>query len=224
MLQRPRAVLKWLPYVLPMAMFLVLSMPEQLLGSYGYPAAYTIKIIAITTLLWTLRRFYPELKRNWTGVALSLMLGPLLTLAWIVIDRITPHFSFLGTRSEFDPFEVFSNQPLMWLFIAVRFFGLVIIAPVTEEIFYRAFLLRWIDDTDDFKRVPVGHVSRMSFFGVVLLMASAHPEYLAAAFFSAAMNVLIYRTRNVWATISAHASTNLCLGVYVLCFHQWKYW
>ena len=109
MLQRPRAVLKWLPYVLPMAMFLVLSMPEQLLGSYGYPAAYTIKIIAITTLLWTLRRFYPELKRNWTGVALSLMLGPLLTLAWIVIDRITPHFSFLGTRSEFDSFEVFSH-------------------------------------------------------------------------------------------------------------------
>jgi uncharacterized protein len=224
MLLQRLAAYKWLPYVLPLVAFLALTAPEQTIGKQYYPVVYTVKIIIVTGLLWWLRSAYSELQANSKGVGLGLLLGPGLTAAWVLIDRITPHFALLGTRSAYDPFTAISSLPLAWLFIVFRFFGLSLIAPIVEELFYRSFLLRFIVDMDDFKRRPLGEYNTTAFVAVVLFMASAHPEYLSAAVFSAAMNLLLYRTKNLWTTIAAHGSTNFCLGVYVLWFHAWKYW
>ena len=227
MQQRTRELPKWLPYVAPLVLFLVFTSFEQLkqVTSQGfYPSVYTAKIVILTLLLWLARGLYPELKRNGKGVALGLLLGPLLTAAWVIIDHFTPHFKLLGSRSAFNPFEAIPDQRLCWLFIVIRLFGITAIAPIIEEFFYRAFLLRFVIKPDDFTQVPLGQYDLTAFIVVVVLMASAHPEYLAAAVFSAAMNLLLFRTKNLCATIAAHASTNFWLAIYVLYFHAWKYW
>jgi CAAX prenyl protease-like protein len=221
---RPHPIPDWLPYLLPLALFLVGTAVEQHMAPSMYPFVYTAKILVVFVVLWVLRSHFPELKRNSSGVALSLLLGPLLTAAWILIDCFTPHLSIFGTRSAYDPFAAIANQNFAWLFIVIRLAGLSLIAPVIEELFYRSFTLRWIVNPDDFRKVPMGNYNTLAFVVVVLIMASGHPEYLAAAFFSAAMNFLLNRTKNLWATIAAHGSTNLCLGIYVLYAHAWKYW
>jgi CAAX prenyl protease-like protein len=215
---------RWLPFVLPLSLFLLLTSFEQALGSSFYPLIYSVKTIMLAGILWRTRSIYSDLNRNSQGVSIGLLLGPALTVGWVVIDRYTPHFRFMGARSAYDPFTAIHNVPLCWLFIAVRFFGLTMIAPIIEELFYRAFLPRLVINQNNFISVPLGQFDTPAFIAVVVLMASSHPEYLAAAVFSAVMNLILMKTRNLWATVAAHGSTNFFLGVYVLVFHAWKYW
>jgi CAAX prenyl protease-like protein len=159
-----------------------------------------------------------------TGIGLAAALGVLLTFVWILGDHYTPHFKFLGSRIGYDPFQEIHNTALRTLFLIVRFFGLVVVVPIVEEVFYRGFLLRFVTDSEDFRRVPLGRFSMGAFLVNIVFMALSHPEWLVAGIFSAAMCALIARTRNLSACIVAHGVTNLMLGAYVLKFHQWQYW
>jgi uncharacterized protein len=221
---RSRDRLSWLPYVLPLLLFLLMTPAEKLFGVQAYPFIYTIKIAVIAAVLYVFWKFYPELKPNRKGVLLSLAAGPLLTFLWLIIDLYTPHFKIFGSRESYDPFVHITSTPLTWLFIVIRVFGLITVAPIIEELFYRAFLLRWVTNQDRFLKLSLGTYDATAFVAVVVIMAVSHPEYLAAAVFSALMNLLLNRTGNLWATITAHASTNFFLAIYVLCFHAWKYW
>ena len=222
--QPNRPYLTWLPYVIPFVYFLALTALEQSAGPAWYPAIYTAKIVVLTAGLWLIRGSYPELKPGGKGVWLGVILGPVLAAAWVLIDLVTPHLKVLGTRSAFDPFTSIHSPGLAWLFIVIRLFGITAIAPLIEELFYRSFLLRIVVNPDNFQKVPIGTYDLVSFIAVILLMASAHPEYIAAAVFSAVMNLLLIRSKNLWSTIAAHASTNFALALYVLVFHAWKYW
>jgi CAAX prenyl protease-like protein len=155
---------------------------------------------------------------------IAIPLGLILTVAWVGIDAITPHFAILGHRSALNPLTRFAHTPWLVPFLAVRFAGLVVIAPVAEELFWRGFLLRWIIRPEAFRDIPLGTFDPLSFGAVVALMAITHPEWLAAAVFSASMNLLLYRTRNLFACMATHATTNLALGVYVLLTHAWRFW
>lgn len=219
-----RERMPWLPWVLPFALFLVLTGLE---GQFTqvYPIFYTVKMALIVVVLVRLRKFLPEAKPRRDGVGLAIVFGIALFVLWLVVDFITPHFPALfGNRIGYNPFQEIANPVLRVLFLLVRFFGLIVIAPICEELFYRGFLLRFVTDMDDFRRVPIGRFNSTAFAAVVVLMAVSHPEWLAAAVFSAAMCALLARTRNLFACFVAHGVTNGLLGIYVLLFHDWRYW
>ena len=217
----------WLPYVLPLAAFLLLTGLEPTFEQF-YPLFYMVKIIAVVATIVTLWRFLPEAKPQKQGIGLAVALGVLLTFVWVIGDQITGllhlHLAFLGKRVGYNPFHEIANPVARTAFLAVRFVGLVVVVPIVEEIFYRGFLLRFVTDPDDFRRVPIGRFTPGAFLFNVALMAFSHPEWLVAAIFSMAMCSLVARTRNVFACIVAHGVTNLLLGIYVLVFHQWQYW
>lgn len=226
--QTLRDRLPWLPYVTPLALFVLLTALEgQLAGAY--PVLYALKVALVTWVFLALRRFLPEARPARTGLGLAVGLGIALAVVWVLGDRLTEalhlHFpKLLGERVSYNPFQEIPNPALRTAFIAVRFYGLVLVAPVVEELFYRAFLLRFVSDLDDFRRVPLGRFTGAAFAVNVALMALSHPEWLVAGLFSAAMCALLARTRSVFACIVAHAVTNGLLGVYVLSSHDWKYW
>ena len=101
--------------------------------------------------------------------------------------------------------------------------GLAVVVPLMEEVFWRGFLIRYLVN-DDFESVPQGTYTPLSFWVVVLLFTLAHPELLAAAIWCAGINLVLYRTKNLWACIVAHAVTNLLLGVYILASGAWVLW
>lgn len=219
--------LPWLPYVTPLAVFVLLTVLEGQFGG-AYPLLYALKVGLVMWVFWSLRRFLPEVRFARTGLGLAVGLGVALAVVWVVGDRLTEllhlHFSFLGSRTGFDPVQQIPNPAARAAFLVVRFFGLVIVAPVVEELFYRGFLLRYVTDPDDFRRVPLGRFSATAFVVCVGLMALTHPEWLVAGLFSAAMCALLARTRSLFACVVAHGVTNFVLGVYVLVSHDWKYW
>ena len=217
----------WLPYVLPLALFLLLTGLEPTFEQF-YPLFYTVKMAAVIAAIITVWRFLPEAYPRPQGVGLAVALGVALAFVWVIGDRVTDllhlHFAFLGRRIGYNPFQEIANPVARAAFLVVRFLGLVVVVPIVEEVFYRGFLLRFVTDPDDFRRVPVGRFTLAAFLVNVVLMAFSHPEWVVAAIFSAAMCSLVARTRSVFACIVAHGVTNLLLGVYVLAFHQWQYW
>lgn len=219
----PKSLPAWLPYVAPLVLFLLLTGVEPHFAAH-YPLVYTVKIILVSALLLSLRRHLSDARPGGNGIALATLTGVLLFFAWIGVDKITPHFAFLGKREGYDPFAEIADARLRTAFLCVRFFGLCVIVPLVEEIFYRGFLLRFVTDLDDFRRVPLGKFSLGALAVNVVGMALSHPEWLAAALFSLSMCLLLARTRNLFACILAHGITNLMLGVYVLQTHDWKYW
>ena len=132
----------WAPYVLPFGLFLLLTQIESHLPLSVYPVFYAVKIALVGGLLIALRGAFPEARPGGGGWAWATALGAVLFFAWIFVDRHTPHFAFLGSRTAFNPAREIATPFGVLLFLIVRFIGLVIVAPVVEELFYRNFLLR----------------------------------------------------------------------------------
>lgn len=201
----------WFPYVAPMALYMVFlqaqtSWPQLL--EFWYPA----KAIAVAATLWWLRRYYVEWKASFSLLAVGI--GLLAIVIWIWIDPFYPKIG--GDAAPFDPTG-------KWLFIGFRIAGAVLVVPVMEELFWRAFFIRWLTD-EDFKTVPLGTFTWLSFAGTTVLFGLEHSQWLAGIVCGALYNWLFYRTKSVFACVIAHAISNAALAAWVLGTGDWKFW
>ena len=110
---------------------------------------------------------------------------------------------------------------MAWAFLAVRFFGLVLVVAVIEEFFLRGFLMRFAIQ-NHWWEVPVGQVNTAAVVVATLVPVAMHPaELLAAAVWFSMVTWLLVKTRNIWDCVAAHAITNLLLGIYVVATGNW---
>ena len=77
--------------------------------------------------------------------------------------------------------------PVKTLVVGSAIIGTSVVVPVVEEFFWRGFLLRWI----------------------INLFASEHNRWLVGLIAGVAYDLLLYRTRSLYACIIAHGVTNL---------------
>ena len=102
-----------------------------------------------------------------------------------------------GTSAGLRPASAAPASWAVWGFVFARLWGLVVLVPVAEELFWRGFLNRWIQ-SPHWEEVPVGRFTAGSFVTVTLLFALAHPEWLAAACYCALVNGLLIWKRDLW--------------------------
>ncbi len=148
--------------------------------------------------------------------------GVVIFLLWIAPE------AFLGFPDRMDGFDptVFEASPgLFWSTVVARFFRLVIIVPLVEEIFWRGFLQRYLIQ-ENFTRIPFGKYTHLSFWGVAIAFALVHvpADYVAAILTGAAFGWIAIKTKSLLACVVAHAITNLLLGFYIMKTGQWGYW
>src|SRR5207253_7378060 len=129
--------------------------------------------------------------------------------------RLVPALPLTGSRAAYDPFAAIDSDAARTVFIGVRLVGLALVVPVMEELLWRSWLLR-IAVREDFKKVALGTFTWASCLISAAAFALVHPEWLSAFLCGLAYNFVLYRTKNLWACIVAHATTNLALGIYVL--------
>jgi len=204
----------WLPYVVPMGIymaFLLVQTNANLL--WVYPA----KVIAVAAALIYFRREYEELRPGFS--LLAVIVGLVAIAIWIGIDPFYPKFA---SGVAFDPATI-SSVAQRNMFLAFRIVGAVIVVPVMEELFWRAFLIRWLVN-EDFKSVPVGTFTGLSFAVTVALFGLEHNEWLAGLICGALYNWLYYKRKNVFACVIAHAVSNAALAAWVLSRGDWKFW
>jgi uncharacterized protein len=160
---------------------------------------------------------------------LSILVGIAVFLIWIGPDLIAPgwHHTFLFDNSLVG--HPAANTPPASrrdpVFLFFRIAITMIAVPILEELFWRGWLMRWLIDSKDFERVPLGTFAPAAFWLTAVLFASEHGSFwdvgLAAGII---YNWWIVRTRNLWDCILAHAVTNLILAAYVIVAGQWQYW
>ena len=204
----------WLPYVVPMGIymaFLLVQTNANLL--WVYPA----KVIAVAAALIYFRKEYEELRPGFS--LLAVVVGLVAIAIWIGIDPFYPKFA---SGAAFDPATI-SSVAQRNMFLAFRVVGAVIVVPLMEELFWRAFLIRWLVN-ENFKSVPVGTFTGLSFAVTVALFGLEHNEWLAGLICGALYNWLYYKRKDVFTCVIAHAVSNAALAAWVLTRGDWKFW
>jgi len=92
-----------------------------------------------------------------------------------------------------------------------------------EELFWRSFLMRWIEhptfEATDPQRVGLKAIVLSTF--VFML---AHTLWLAAIVAGLAYAWLYRRTGKLWVAVIAHGVTNGALGAWVVLTGNWAFW
>lgn len=170
-------------------------------------------------LIWGWARIDFGAQRGWI---LATVVGLLVFLLWVSPQLV---LGFPARTDGFDPTAVGESGMAYWLTVLGRFFRLVIVVPILEEVFWRGFLMRYLIN-ERFQSVPIGKYTPMSFWVVTLMFGLAHwgPDFIPALLTGAIFGWVTIKTRSLTAVIVCHAVTNLALGIYIMTTQQWGFW
>lgn len=214
--------------IAPFAVFMLLlalrgALPAD--GSWGFDPQwlYGVSVVACAALLALFWREYGELARQTLPDARESLLAVVAGLAifvlwirldapWMTLGEPSAAFSPQGAGGAIDPWRV-----------AQRFIGAALLVPLVEELFWRSFLMRWIEQPTfqgiDPRRVGVRAIVLSTF-----VFTLAHTLWLAAAIAGVVYALLYVKTGKLWVAVLAHAVTNAALGIWVIMTGNWRFW
>jgi len=195
---------------LPFGLYIVLLALEGLLPGWapGFDVRwlYPLKAGLVALALAVLWRHYGELKSYGLPLKhllLSLAVGVVVLVLWVNLDA---GWMLMGEAGEgYNPTDAAGR--IDWLLVAFRIAGAALVVPLMEELFWRSFLQRWVQQSDFLALDP----ARIGFKALLIasaLFAVEHLQWLAGLVAGLAYGWLYVRTRNLWAPIVAHAVTN----------------
>lgn len=218
------AVWRILPFALFMA-FLVLRGLAPADGAWGIDAhglyaAQTLAVAALLVLGW---RQYGELARQtlpspgqWL---LAVVAGLAVFALWIRLDA--PWMTLGEPTAAFKPVDADGRLDLT--LVAFRLAGAALVVPLMEELFWRSFLMRWVQHPV-FEGVDPRRVGLRALVAATFVFTLAHTLWLAAVIAGLVYALLYVRTGRLWVAVIAHAVTNGALGVWVVLTGQWQFW
>jgi CAAX prenyl protease-like protein len=214
--------------IAPFALFMLLLFVRGSLPADGsipidprWVYGWTVLLVGgLLLLLWReygelSRQNLPTLKETLLAVAVGLVVFAL----WINLDA--PAFRIGDPTASFRPIDAQGN--LQWPLIAVRLIGATLLVPVMEELFWRSFLMRWID-RPQFEAVVPQQVTMKAIVLSTFVFMLAHTLWLAAIVAGLAYAWLFVRTAKLWVPVIAHAVTNGVLGAWVVVTGNWSFW
>ncbi|MDP1924949.1 MAG: CAAX prenyl protease-related protein [Thiobacillus sp.] len=210
---------------LPFGLYIVLLVLEGLLPDwlpdFDVRWLYPVKAGLVALALVVLWRYYTELKTRLPlkHVVLSVGVGVVVLVLWVNLDA---GWMLMGEMGKgYNPTD--ANGQIDWLLVAFRIAGAALVVPLMEELFWRSFLQRWVQQPD-FMTLDPAQIGLKALFIASALFAVEHLQWLAGLVAGLAYGWLYIRTRNLWAPIIAHAVTNGALGAYVVATGRWSFW
>ena len=214
-----------LPYVLPFVVFVVFLVLQQY-SPLPVAVDYPLRIVLLAAVMWYFSRPVIDLRTSHTLA--TVLLGIAVFVIWVAPDVLFPHYrehwlfqnSVLGHLNNKVPPELLTSPVVLWS----RIVRAVVIVPILEELFWRAWLMRWII-SPRFQDIPLGTYSPVAFWVTAALFASEHGSYWEVGLIAGiAYNWWMIRTKSLGDCILAHAVTNACLCGYVVATKHWEYW
>lgn len=224
----------YLPRVAPFAIYMLfvaineilvlLPGTSTLLSQENQTLLYPVKICFTAAAMIYFYKHYKEIRwrelRQLSSSVLSISIGIAVFGAWIYLTQ--PWAVLNMPQATFTPLAAADGLPRITL-IAVRLTGAALVVPVIEELFWRSFLIRYLQKTD-FTSLPVGSISPLAFFGTAIIFALEHQSIAAGFLAGLAYNFIYWRTGSIAQCILSHAMTNLLLGFYVIKYGHWWFW
>jgi len=214
------------PRILPFAAFIAVMMVEPWVASALAPVLdprwlYGIRAGITALVLLAFWRRYDELTEvaaagggAW-GAAVGVGVGVLVL--WILLD-FPP--LVVGESAGFDP-RVDGRVHLG--FAITRLAGSALVVPVMEELFWRSFVMRWLE-RPRFLEVDPRSVGWKALVISSVAFATEHHLWFAGLLAGMAYGELYRRTGNLRLAVVAHAVTNAGLGAWVLANGAWGFW
>lgn len=179
---------------------------------------YAAQVSVVAGLLAYFWPAYAELRapgrtraRDW---AVGAALGAAVFVLWINLDRPWARLGDgRGVASDLSGGAALAG-------LAVRILGVVVLVPVMEELFWRSFLMRWLE-RPDFLSVPPGVVGWRAIALSSIVFGLEHHLWLAGILAGVAFAWLYRRTADLRVVIAAHAVTNALLEVWVVRTGNW---
>jgi len=229
----------------PFALFMLWQLAYQLFeGSFGHdhPQAswwrqapeqlfYPLQTLSCLALLIYWRRSYSynfKLKACLLGAAFGLFGIALWLLPNALYLGGMQEIKYLGITPRTDGFcpeKLGDCKPWIALAYALRFLRAVVVVAWLEELFWRGFVLNWLNKKP---QAPIGSYAPglVSIVLHSLLFAGVHAatDYAAAILYAILAGVLLRFSRSLGALIIMHALANLLLGIYAIYFKQSGLW
>jgi len=215
--------------VVPFGIFLALTFCQDYFGETGRYWFYLAKTLAGAWLIWLVHPFIAEMRWriSWEAVAVGfgvfvMWIGLADFLRWMGLNA-----SFVELKlsaKAWNPLVTFGDGSTQArFFIGVRLLGAALVVPPLEEVFFRSFLYRYITKPD-FQSIPLGQFIPMPFLVTAIIFGFEHHEWLAGILCGFAYQGLVCWKKRLGDAITAHAVTNLLLGVWVLWKGAWHFW
>lgn len=218
------AWLRLLPFVAFMVLLALRGM-APVDNSWGFDTRwlYALNLLVVGGMLLAWWREYGELAaqnaptaREW---ALAVVVGLVVFALWIQLDA--PWMQIGDATAVFVPVD--AQGRLNWPLIAVRWLGAALLVPVMEELFWRSFLMRWLQ-APVFEGLDPRRTGPKAVLLSTFVFMLAHPLWLAAIVAGLAYALLYRSTGKLWPAVIAHAVTNGALGIWVVYSGQWQFW
>ena len=216
-------------HLLPYALFVLIAVGGQALGEPWASALEPVRALAVLAVLAVLYRrgAYPDLARRDTPCAhatwLAVGSGVAVGLLWVPLGLAVSGNPLGGERGGFDANAL--GEQWSWLLLGGRLVASIVAVPIAEELVVRSLVPRWIEaGHGDWRQVPVGRFTALSFAASVGFFVLTHPEWLAAAFTGVLWALLLIRTRRLRDAVLAHAIANALLDAYVLLANDYRWW
>ena len=218
------------PRILPFGLFMLfvaasswapapVPVPPGELDSRWLFAARAVVAGAALILLWPK---FEELRLQRLTLAdwlLAVISGIAVLAIWISLDRGWVSFELTG---GFDP-RRFGSGDIDWPLTFFRLLGLALVVPVAEELFWRSFIMRWLE-RQDFLGVAPAAVGLRALLITSVLFALEHSQWLAGLVAGLVYGWIYMRTAKLWVPVIAHGVTNASLGAYILLTGDWRFW
>lgn len=184
---------------------------------YGLRSAVTASLILY---FW---RQYEELNQAaWprpSDVALAVFVGIGVLVLWLLLDD---GIFLLGEQTPgFDPRN--GDGQIDWGLALTRLAGAALVVPVMEELFWRAWLMRYLQDRF-WETVTPSQVTRGAILLSSVVFGLEHQQWAAGILAGLAYAWLYWRSNNLWLAVISHAVTNFLLGCFVLARGAWYFW
>jgi uncharacterized protein len=226
---RSPALVRYAPFVV----FLLFTTAQKEFGPAADYWIYFSKTMVGAGLIIVMRPLIAEMR--WAFSWEAVLAGVAVFAVWVGVSGewttqntlwvnlgITNGQTFLG--SDWNPNAQFgTGSMLACFFIAVRILGSALVVPPLEEVFYRSFLYRYLAK-HEFLNVPLNRFFPFPFMTTTLIFGFVHNEWLAGIFCGAAYQGLVIRKGRLGDAMTAHAITNLLLGIWVVWRGAWNFW
>jgi exosortase E/protease (VPEID-CTERM system) len=203
-------------YIVPLLAIVAVAMLTSGF-SHGFDKLYPVRVVVAAGALWLYRARLREF--SWNVSWGAIVLGTLTFVLWICLQ---PGSSQLSENAFAAGLKALS-APAAALWLAFRVAGAVITVPIAEELAFRGYLTRKLISSN-FEELPEGKFTWLSFGISSILFGMVHGQWLAGTVAGMLFAIALYRRGQLSDAITAHATTNGLLSVFVLSTHQWSLW
>ncbi|MBV8486753.1 MAG: exosortase E/protease, VPEID-CTERM system [Planctomycetaceae bacterium] len=206
------------PYLVPLIVLVVTAMISRAFTK-GFDSFYPARVVAAGLCLWIYRKRYDELHLTFSWKSVGV--GVVVFLIWIIPELLAFHGGTTSSAGLIEPSRPTGTRWIVWL--AFRVLGSVVTVPLVEELAFRGYLTRRLI-RPDYWSLPVGAFSWASFLISSALFGMMHSRWIVGTLSGMVFALVLYRRRNLFDAVVAHATANGLIAAYVLSSGDWSLW